>query len=82
VGHSSNFVLNSITVKKCEISDTFLIQMTYLNGYTGFSISSLVLSYELLNAYFQTSTQEFLQDFSLFFTFKTAIIRKPLENRN
>ena len=24
---SSNFVLNSITVKKCEISDTFLIQI-------------------------------------------------------
>jgi hypothetical protein len=54
---SSNFVLNSITVKKCEISDAFLIQMTYiiwklakklhirhLNGYPGFSGSSLVMS--------------------------------------
>jgi hypothetical protein len=28
---SSNFVLNSITVKKREISDTFLIQMTCIN---------------------------------------------------
>jgi hypothetical protein len=27
---SSNFVLNSITVKKCEISNTFLTQMTYI----------------------------------------------------
>ena len=28
---SSNFVLNSITVKKCEISDIFLIQVTCIN---------------------------------------------------
>jgi hypothetical protein len=28
---SSNFVLNSIKVKKCEISNRFLIQMTSIN---------------------------------------------------
>jgi hypothetical protein len=51
---SANVVLNSITVKKCEISNIFLTQMTYiiwklakklhLNGYPGFSSPSWVMS--------------------------------------
>ena len=66
---SSNFVLNSITVKKCEISNTSfesLQKTTYktfkrLPGFFKFS-----LSYELLNACFQTSTQEFCEILAYF----------------
>jgi hypothetical protein len=73
---SSNFVLNSITVKKFEISDTFLIQMTYIiwklakTTYKTFKrlpgIFQFCFSYELLNACFQTSTQEFCEILTYF----------------
>jgi hypothetical protein len=68
---SSNFVLNSIAVKKCEISNTFLTQMIYIvwklakTTYETFKrlpgFFKFFLSYGLLKAYFQTSTQDFCE---------------------
>ena len=73
---SSNSVLNSITIKKCEISDTLLTKMTYLfesvhktthktfKRLPGFF--KFFLSYELLKACLKTSTQDLCEILAYF----------------
>ena len=87
---SSNFVLNSTTVKKYEISNTFLTKMNYIiwklakhyiyktfKWLPGFSSSSSSVM-GCRKRVFRLIPRILLRDFGLFFTFGTAITRKPL----